>query len=128
MLLYILSRILYFDNIPGLLRVVIQNILLIIVVVLAIGFRMIMDKLADMGFPYTYTKRTMSIVITTVMLHFIFYLWIPSTYLNLYHDVRGSVLNLISNQAITTVVVQIILTSLDLFYCFWNSKKKIIED
>ena len=128
LLLYILSRILYFDRIPGSLRAVIQNIILFIVVIVALGFRLIMDKLADMRFPYTYTSRTMSIVITTVMLHFIFYLWLPSTYLNLYHDNRGSILNLFSNQAITTVVVQIILTSMDLFFCCWNSRKKKIED
>lgn len=123
LILFVLSRIIYFDKLSGPLRAVIQNFVLIIVVVIAIGFRLLMDKLADMRFPCTYTSRTMSIVITTVMLHFIFYLWLPSAYLNLYHDIRGSVLNLLSNQAITTVVVQIILTGIDLFFCCWNSNK-----
>lgn len=87
-----------------------------------------MDKLADMRNPITVTSRTMSIVITTVMLHFIFYLWMPSLYLSIYREDRGSVLNLMSNQAIATVVVQIILTSMDLFFCCWNSRKKKVED
>lgn len=87
-----------------------------------------MDRLSDMRFPITYSERIMFIVITTVMLHFIFYLWIPSTYINFYHDYRGKILNLISNQAVTTAVVQIILVSFDMFFCCWNSNKKKVED
>ena len=87
-----------------------------------------MDRLSDMRYPYTTSKRIMFIVITTVMLHFIFYLWIPSTYLNFYHDYRGEILNLVSNQAVTTVIVQMLLASFDLFYCCWNSAKKKVED
>jgi hypothetical protein len=123
-----LSRIIYFDKSSGIVKTLLQNVVLFIVVFIAIWFRMMMDKLADMRNPITVTSRTMSIVITTVMLHFIFYLWMPSLYLSIYREDRGSVLNLMSNQAIATVVVQIILTSMDLFFCCWNSRKKKVED
>ena len=124
LLLYLLSRILYFDKLKGPARTAVQNFILLVVIVISLMFRRTVDMLADMRFLITFTARTMYIVIATVMLHFVFYLWLPSLYLNLYHDVRGSVLNLMSNQAFTLVVVQIILTYVDLFYCCWNKNKK----
>jgi hypothetical protein len=128
LVLFILSRLIYFDHLAGGVREIITNIALILVAFIAIGWRMAMDWLSDMRYPYTVTKRIMFIVITTVLLHFIFYLWLPSFYLNLYHDFRGTILNLVSNQAVTTVVIQIILVYFDLFFCCWNSSKKKIED
>ena len=87
-----------------------------------------MDKVAEVRFPYTITSRAFFIVITSVLLHFIFYVWLPSIYLGMFHDIRGETLRLMSNQALMAVVVQIILTYVDLFYCFWNKKKKKVED
>ena len=126
--LFLLSRILYFDQLVGPIRVVVQNFVLMIATIIAFCFRKCVDMLADMRFPITFTQRTMFIIITTTLLHFIFYLWLPSMYLNFYHDNRGEVLNLMSNQALSAVIVQIILTYLDFFYCCWNKNKKKIED
>ena len=81
-----------------------------------------------MRFPDTYTHRTMFIVITTVLFHFIFYLIIPSLYLRFKEDDRGKVLNLISMQAINFIIVQVILSGFDLMYCCWNRKRGIIEN
>jgi len=87
-----------------------------------------MDKLSDYRYPITHSQRIMFIIITTIMLHFIFYLWIPSTYINFYHDERGKILNLISNQALNTVIVQIIFVGFDIFFCCWHSKNKKMDD
>lgn len=70
----------------------------------------------------------MFIVITTVLFHFLFYLFVPSLYLRLDHNLRGAVLNLISNQSITFIIVQIILAGFDLMYCCWNRSRNKIED
>ena len=76
-----------------------------------------------MRFPNTYTRRTMFIVITTVLFHFIFYLFLPTSYLRFEEDMRGSILNLISNQALTFIIVQVILSGFDLMYCCWNRRR-----
>ena len=70
----------------------------------------------------------MFIVVTTVLFHFIFYLFIPSIYLRMHTDLRGQVLNLISNQSITFIVVQVTLAGFDLMYCCWNKKKARVEN
>jgi len=70
----------------------------------------------------------MFIVITTVLFHFLFYLLIPSLYLRFNVDKRGELLNLISNQSITFIIVQITLAGFDLMYCCWNKRKTKIED
>jgi len=45
-----------------------------------------MNKLSDMRNPNTYTSRTMFIVITTVLFHFIYYIVIPTIYFALAED------------------------------------------
>lgn len=63
------------------LQTIVTNIILLFLVAVALTFRGWMNKLSEMRFPDTYTHRTMFIVITTVLFHFIFYLLIPSLYL-----------------------------------------------
>lgn len=87
-----------------------------------------MNRLADMRYPNTYTSRTMFIVITTVLFHFIFYLFIPSMYLYSNDELRGGILGLISNQAINFIVVQVTLAGFDLMYCCWNRRKAQTEN
>ena len=70
----------------------------------------------------------MFIVITTVMFHFIFYLFIPSSYLRFLDDRRGPILNMISNQALSFIVVQVVLAGFDMMYCCWNKNRKKTED
>ena len=123
-----ISRFIYFDSLTGTLKTALVNIVLLFVAVLIIAWRLIMNQLSEMRFPYTLTKRVMYVIITTVLLHFFFYLWIPSLFLKLFHDYRGSTLNLVSNQAITTVIVQLILVFFDFFYCLWNKRRRIVED
>ena len=127
-LLFGLSQIVYFDELTGAVRAVVVNIVLTFVAFFAIFWRNIMDRLSDMRFPITHSQRIMFIIITTVMLHFIFYLWIPSTYINFYHDYRGKILNLISNQALNTVIVQIVFAAFDIIFCCWSSKARRLED
>jgi hypothetical protein len=108
------------------LQTIVTNIVLFLLVAVALTFRGWMNRLSEMRFPDTLTHRTMFIVITTVLFHFIFYLIIPSLYLRFREDVRGSVLNLISFQAINFIIVQVILSGFDLMYCCWNRKRGLI--
>ena len=62
-------------------RSIVQNVILIFLVVIALSFRGWMNRLSEMRFPNTYTRRTMFIVITTVLFHFVFYLFLPTSYL-----------------------------------------------
>jgi hypothetical protein len=89
LVLYLLSRILYFDQLKGPIRIVIQNFIVLVAIFIAFFFRKCVDKLAEMRFPITFSQRTMFIIIGTTLIHFIFFLWLPSTYLNFYHDNRG---------------------------------------
>ena len=121
-------EIIYLDSIIEPWDSIIQNTILLILVAVALTFRQLMNKLAEMRFPNTYTSRTMFIVITTVLFHFIFYLILPSFYLRFNVEKRGPVLNLVSNQSITFIIVQIILAGFDLMYCCWNRSRARVED
>ena len=130
-LIFVLSFVLdiiYNKNLGEPYQTILTNVILLFLVAVALTFRGWMNKLSQMRFPDTFTRRTMFIVITTVLFHVIFYLFIPSLYLRFREDDRGSVLNLISNQAINFIIVQLILAGCDLMYCCWNRKRKLVED
>ena len=126
LVLYFLLDVLYKGHMEQPWLAIVQNIILFFLVAVALTFRSWMNKLSEMRFPNTYTRRTMFIVITTVLFHFIFYLFIPSSYLRFSDNMRGSILNLISNQALTFIIVQIVLAGFDLMFCCWNRRRKII--
>lgn len=52
----------------------------LLIVALALIFRAFMNKLADMRRPNTKTSRTLFIVSTTVIYHFIYFLILPTIY------------------------------------------------
>ncbi len=87
-----------------------------------------MNKLSEMRFPNTYASRALFIVATTVLFHFIFYLFVPSSYLYLNNGLRGGILSLISNQSINFIIVQVTLAGFDLMYCCWNKRKAQTEN
>lgn len=103
---------------------ILTNFILIFIVFVGLTFRSLMNKLSEMRYPNTFTNRAMFIVITTVLFHFIFYLFIPNFYLLFHDDLRGAILSLISNQAINFIIVQVTLAGFDLMYCCWNRAKK----
>jgi hypothetical protein len=65
---------------------------------------------------------------TTVAFHYLFYLFIPAIYLALEVDRRGDVLKCISNQTFGFVLAQVVLSSVDIVYCFWGRGRKQAED
>ena len=103
---------------------ILTNFILIFIVFVGLTFRSLMNKLSEMRYPNTFTNRAMFIVITTVLFHFIFYLFIPNFYLLFHDDLRAAILGLISNQAINFIIVQVTLAGFDLMYCCWNRAKK----
>lgn len=126
--LYFFMEVVYVEPIIEPFKSILTNFILIFIVFVGLTFRTLMDQLSEMRYPNTYTSRTMFIVITTVLFHFIFYLFIPSLFLKLHNDLRGAILSLISNQAINFIIVQITLAGFDLMYCCWNRSRKQIED
>lgn len=105
-----------------------QFLILIFITALAITFRFIMDRLSELRFPNTYTQRTMFIVMTTVVFHYLFYLFIPCIYLAVEVERRGDVLKLMSNQTISFVLVQFLLCGVDIMHWFWNRRRKHVEN
>lgn len=81
LLLFFALEIIYIDEFIEPLKSIVQFLILIFITALAITFRFIMDKLSELRFPNTYTQRTMFIVMTTVVFHYLFYLFIPCIYL-----------------------------------------------
>ena len=126
LVLYFLLDILYKSKMEQPWLTIVQNLILLFLVAVALTFRSWMNRLSEMRFPNTYTRRTMFIVITTVLFHFIFYLFIPSSYLRFSEDMRGSILNLISNQALNFIIVQVVLAGFDMMFCCWSKRRKIV--
>jgi hypothetical protein len=75
------------DILPSPWNVIIANIIMTLMVPVALTFRQLMNKLSEMRRPNTQTNRTMFIVITTVLFHFIYYIIIPTFYLKFSKDV-----------------------------------------
>lgn len=126
--LYFFMEVVYVEPIIEPFKSILTNFILIFIVFVGLTFRALMNRLSEMRYPNTYTNRTMFIVITTVLFHFIFYLFIPTLFLKLHNDLRGAILSLISNQAINFIIVQITLAGFDLMFCCWNRSRKQIEN
>lgn len=108
---------------------IVANIIMTVMVPIALTFRALMNSLSEMRRPNTQTNRTLFIVITTVLFHFVYYLLIPTFYLIISEDAEGNkVLNIITNSTFNFLLVQFILAYMDLMYCSWNKKLAKIRD
>jgi hypothetical protein len=121
-------RLAYDRNIlPSPWNVIVANIIMTLMVPLALTFRQLMNKLSEMRRPNTLTNRTMFIVITTVLFHFIYYILIPTFYLKFSQIVeKNKVLFIITNQTFNFLIVQFILAKVDFIFCQWNRRLKKI--
>lgn len=91
------------------------------IVALALVFRGFMNKLADMRRSNTKTSRTLFIVSTTVIYHFIYFLIIPTIYfVTADEDERSLKLFSVSYQALNFIIVQLLIVAFDMFYCCWD--------
>ena len=88
-ILYVISFLVYLRDDEMYWNVVIQNIVLFTVSMVILYFRELMYVLAEYRYPYTYSSRAMFVIITSTLLHFIFYVWLPSIYVRLFMDIRG---------------------------------------
>lgn len=98
------------------------------IIAMALVFRAFMNKLADMRRPNTQTSRTLFIVSTTVVYHFIYFLILPTLYfVATDDDERSRKLYSISYQALNFLVIQFLIAGFDLFYCCWDrGRSKIL--
>lgn len=79
--------------------------------------------------PNNQTSRTMFIVLTTVLFHFIYYIIIPTFYLRFVGKVdKNRTLFIITNQSFNFLLVQFILAGVDIVFCSWNKRLKKVED
>jgi hypothetical protein len=60
---------------------IITNIFVTILVPISLTFRALMNMLSEMRKPNTQTTRTMFIVLTTVLFHFLYYIIVPTFYM-----------------------------------------------
>jgi hypothetical protein len=81
LLLFFSFKVMYSDQIVEPLTSIITFVTLLVMTIMALVFRFLMDYLSDLRYPNTYTQRTMYIIVTTVLFHFIYYLFIPTIYL-----------------------------------------------
>lgn len=54
------------------------NVVMCLLVVMALTFRQFMNILSEMRKPNTQTHRTMFIIVTTVLFHFLYYIIVPT--------------------------------------------------
>jgi hypothetical protein len=83
-----------------------------------------------MRLPNTQTHRTLFIVITTVLFHFLHYIIIPTFYLFIaqkYDNDKynsNKILLTITNQTFNFLIVQFILAGTDFIYRIWHKNLK----
>lgn len=111
-----------FKNSIPIVKQIWTTFLALVVVALALIFRQIMNFLSELRHPNTQTSKTMFIVCTTVIYHFIYFLIAPTIFFLLAKKEEKSLqLHSISYQALNFVIVQLILAGFDIFYCCWAS-------
>lgn len=96
---------------------------------MALSFRQFMNRLSEMRYPNTQTSRTMFIVITTIVFHYIFYLALPTFYFwQAESHEKNKNLLIVTNQTITFIVFQVALASLNIMHLVWKKKQKKVEN
>lgn len=117
------------DILPNPWNMIAANIIMTVMVAMALTFRQFMNRLSEMRMPNTQTSRTMFIVLTTVLFHFIYYIVIPTFYLRFSQKVdKNRTLFIITNQTFNFLLVQFILAGIDLMFCTWNKRLKKVND
>lgn len=112
-------------------NVIAANVIMTLLVPIALTFRQLMNRLSEMRRPNTQTSRTMFIVVTTVLFHFIYYIIIPTFYLRFNYEKvqdKNKILFIITNQTFNFLVVQFILAYIDFIFCQWNKRLKKVQD
>jgi hypothetical protein len=118
------------DNTLPIVKQAWSTFLALVVVAFAMIFRQIMNFLSELRNPNTQTSKTMFIVCTTVVYHFLYFLIIPTIFfLRAKAEERSLQLHSISYQALNFVIVQLILAGFDVFYCCWaSSSTKLLNN
>lgn len=128
-LLFFCLHLVYRPIFSPIVSVILTNIILIFVVVIALTFRVLMNHLSEMRYPNTQTSRSMFIIVTTVLFHFVYYLIIPTIYFVVAEEKqKNKTLLVVTNQTINFLVIQFILAQVDLMYCFWSRRQAKVEN
>jgi hypothetical protein len=128
-LLFFCLHLVYRPIFAPIISVILTNIILIFVVIIALTFRVLMNHLSEMRYPNTQTSRSMFIIVTTVLFHFVYYLIIPTIYFVVAEDqLKNKTLLVVTNQTINFLVIQFILAQVDLMYCFWSRRQVKVEN
>ena len=97
---------------------------MLLLAVLGQVFRYVMQVFAAWTFPYTHSQKALFVVVTTVLFHFSFYLFLPSLFLLKQDQFRGEVLKIIAHQTTNFIIIQLVLFGLDIRYFLWNRRRR----
>ena len=126
--IYIFIRVIYLSEMEEPYKSIVVNVVLLGVVVVALIYRQLMNRVSEMRFPATFTARSMFIITTTILYHLVNYLFVPSLFLWFNPHKRGGILQLTCTQAFNFILVQAILAGYDLMWCCWNKRRRLTED
>jgi hypothetical protein len=91
----------------------------------AVAFRIVNNKLADLRRPVTGSSRAFFIVSVTVLFHFVFYVMVPVSFYSFESGRKGSLkLFSISFQAVNFIAFQMLIAGADLFVRLWKSRSE----
>ena len=85
-LLFGVSRVLYLHSLDAMVKQIVTKIIFIFANVIIVGWKLVMVKLSDMRYPETLSNRIIFIIISTSMLYFYYFLWLPTIYLFIFQD------------------------------------------
>lgn len=90
---------------------------------MAVGFRLVNNKLADLRRPATTSERAFFIIAVTVTFHFLFYLLVPVSFYSYEAGREGSLkLFAVSFQALNFILFQLAIAGAEAFYRVWRSR------
>lgn len=103
---------------------ILPNLTAFALVALSIYFRVYMDKLSEERNPKDQLEKARFVLISCLTFHLLFYVIIPTLFFMLPGDISETVkLYVISEQARTFIVIQVIIVLVDLPYRMWKKRK-----
>ena len=94
--------------------------------ILNLIYRYIVSILADQRKPNTYLSKSLFAVLTTVLFHLLFYLYLPAMYYAISSTESSAAVKLrtLFFQVTIFVIVSIIIATIDFDYCMFRTKMK----
>lgn len=103
---------------------ILPNITSLILVFLSIYFRSYMEKLGEERSPKDQLEKSTFVLLSTLTFHIIFFVLLPTFFFMIPSSISPTVkLYVISGQARTFIIIQLIIVLIDMPYRLWKNKK-----